>query len=173
MSKLKIACASLFTLGLLVTAAPAEAQSASVTDASGDTFVAGLDITSATLANHDQAFVANISFVVDKPDRVVVAIENRAGRRLRVVSEHPLQGEDTTTLLDEQGNAVRCRGLRGAWDRAAATLALRVPSSCLIGGNYGAVRSWVLTESRSGHDVDYAPQTADGDIAFTPWIPRG
>jgi hypothetical protein len=47
-----------------------------------------------------------------------------------------------------------------------------LPSRCLRGGDYGAIRFAVLTERGSG-DTDVAPESANGDIGVSGWIPRG
>jgi hypothetical protein len=47
---------------------------------------------------------------------------------------------------------------------------LRLPSKCLLDGDYGAVRSWFLTEEYGGgSDVDFAP----AGTGWTSWISRG
>ncbi len=78
-------------------------------------------------------------------------------------------------LIAGRDDQVPCRGLSSDWDRPSATLRLRMPSRCLGGGDYGALRFWALIEgyrSRSS-DVDYAPETPDGGLRFTDWVPRG
>ena len=91
-----------------------------------------------------------------------------------VVSEHPRRGPDQLTLQTRHSDDAKCRGLRSTWDRAAATVRIRLPSRCVHGGDYGAISAWALTEVfHGGADVDYAPEQPDGDLAWTDWIPRG
>lgn len=55
-----------------------------------------------------------------------------------------------------------------------ATVRIRLPSRCVLAGDYGAIKAWALTEVFHGAaDVDYAPEQPDGDLAWTDWIPRG
>jgi hypothetical protein len=64
--------------------------------------------------------------------------------------------------------------LTSDWNRSAATVTLRLPSRCLLAGDYGAVRGQVLIEGRhSGADVDVGPQKPNGDPRYTDWVPRG
>lgn len=174
MNRLTALGAALLTVGLLATAAPAQAQVITVSDPAGDTFVPGLDITSATFSNHVHAFVAALTFVKDSPGAMIVGVETRDKNLVRVVSEHRSQGNDKVYLLDRQGQTVPCSGLTSTWNRASATLALRMPARCWPGGGYTSLRCWALTEVLgSGRDVDYAPENANGDIRFTHWFSRG
>lgn len=62
---------------------------------------------------------------------------------------------------------LRCSG-------ACTRFRLRLPSRCLLDGDYGAVRGWFLTEElNGGGDVDYAPDAADETLDVTSWVPRG
>lgn len=65
-----------------------------------------------------------------------------------------------------------CKRLKVVWSTEHDRVTFRMPSRCLDGGDYGAVRFSVLTERKSG-DADYAPETAGGDIGVSEWIPRG
>ena len=56
-----------------------------------------------------------------------------------VVSEHPRRGPDQLTLQTRHSDDAKCRGLRSTWDRAAATVRIRLPSRCVHGGDYGAI----------------------------------
>ncbi len=174
MRKYQAWVAALLVLGLMATAAPAQAQSGPVSDPSGDVSAPGLDITAVTFTNRDQVFGTALTFVADTTSTVIVAIRMRHGHLVRVISQHPAQGADTTFLIDNLGRTLPCGGLSSSWNRAAATLSLQLPANCIQRGDYGAVRAWALTEnSESGRDVDYAPEDAGGDIQFTGWLPRG
>ena len=160
-------------IGLVALAAPAQALNTTITDPAGDAAGQGLDITRATLSNRDHAYKAAITFVADTPGNVIVAVGTRDGQIFLLISEHHSHGSDDTFVVDGSGQTVPCAGMSSTWDRPSAVLVLTMPSSCMLDGDYGAVHSWVLTEQSSGRDVDYAPVNRQGDIRFTPWIPRG
>jgi hypothetical protein len=166
--------AAILTAALLALSAPAQARSILVGDPAGDAAGPrpGLDITSVAFHNRDRAVVVDLSFVRDVRGVVIVAIRTRQHRVAAVVvSKHRRTGQDSTFLV---GHKTSCRGLTSAWNRAAATLSLRVPAACVLTGNYGAVKAWALIERlHDGADVDYAPQKPNGNIAYTDWIPRG
>lgn len=169
-----LACAALAS-ALLVVPAPAHAEQVTVDDGPGDTIDPGLDITTVSFKNRDQAVVVDLSFTRDRRGEIIVAIASRGGPLLRIISQHPASGDDKIFLIERSDEEVPCRGLSSEWDRAAATLRLRMPSRCLGGGDYGALRFWALIEgyrSRSS-DVDYAPESPDGGLRFTDWVPRG
>ena len=151
----------------------AQAQQSTVTDAAGDAFRGGLDITSVTVRNADRAVVFTLRFVRDRPGDVIVNVKPRHRPAGLIVSRHRRTGPDKVLFISRDGQP--CRGLSSDWNRRAATVELRLPARCLNGGNYGAVRFWALIEGpgSGGGDVDYAPQTADGDIRFSEWVPRG
>lgn len=169
----RIVAVACLTLGPIAMSVPAQAASTTISDPAGDAFGGGLDVTSAQIANRDSAYTATITFVADTPSNVIVAVGTRDGQVVRIISEHSSQGPDNAYLLDQSGRTVPCRGLASSWDRQSATLSLKMPSVCMRGGDYGAVHSWVLTETSSGRDVDYAPENGQGELRFTPWIPRG
>jgi hypothetical protein len=174
MRTVRATVAAILTAALLALSAPAQARSILVGDPAGDAAGPrpGLDITSVAFHNRDRAVVVDLSFVRDVRGLVMVALTTRQHRVAAVlVSKHRRTGPDTTFLV---GHESSCRGLTGAWDRAAATLGLRVPATCVLHGNYGAVKAWALIERlHDGADVDFAPQTPNGNIAYTDWIPRG
>jgi hypothetical protein len=174
MRTLTATLAAVLTAALLALSAPAQARSILVGDPAGDAAGPrpGLDITSVAFHNRDRAVVVDLSFVRDRRGVVIVALRTRQHRMAAVVvSKHHRTGPDTAFVV---GHKTSCRGLTSAWDRTAATLRLRVPAGCVLRGNYGAVRAWALIERlHDGADVDYAPQTPNGNIAYTDWIPRG
>ena len=142
-----------------------------IVDKVGDTTGFGLDFTGAVLRNKDHAIVAVMNFKRDRRGEVIVAIRARGhGLVARVVSAHRRQGADQLRLFTNGNDDSPCPGLRSTWDREAAKMRLRLPSACLLDGDYGAVRSWFLTEEfGGGSDVDFAP---DGN-GWTSWISRG
>lgn len=158
---------------LVIGATPAHAQRLAVDDAAGDTMGPGLDIRKVTFSNRDRAVVVNMEFASDRRGEVIIFVRARRGSHVRMVSQHPAQGPDKTIFLS--GHQVgHCGGLSTDWIRRQATLELRMPSRCLDGGEYGAIRDWALIEGyRGGSDVDYAPEDRHGDSRVTDWIPRG
>ena len=154
---------------------PANAERVAISDGAGDTTGAGLDVTDVVLRNRDHAVVSVMTFERDRRGEVIVAVRARGhGIVARVVSTHRRRGADRLQLLSRVGEESSCKGLRSTWDREAARMRLRLPSRCLLGGDYGAIRSWFLTEEfGGGGDVDYAPEQSDGDLRWTSWISRG
>lgn len=176
MSWLKRTLVALVTTAAAVTATvgvpgPATAAGVAIVDKVGDTTGSGLDFTGVVLHNKDHAIVAAMTFKRDTRGEVIVAIRARGhGLVARVVSAHRRQGGDQLRLFTNGNDDTPCLGLRSTWDREAARMRLRLPSACLLDGDYGAVRSWFLTEEfGGGSDVDFAP---DG-TGWTSWISRG
>ncbi|MCW2845672.1 MAG: hypothetical protein JWN22_3588 [Nocardioides sp.] len=168
--------ATVGTLTLMST--PAQAQVGSVVDPAGDASGSGLDIVSASVKNLDHTIVARVRFVESVRGDLVVSIDPRGARGVRLVSEYrPVAHTESFVLpgafTDGSGDdtAVDCPGFRvhGSAERPVARLEL--PSSCLQDGDFGAIRFAVLTERRG--DTDYAPEKADGDLGSSSWIPRG
>lgn len=175
----RITLAAIATVATALIAVPATAQQLAVDDATGDASRSGLDITSATVANRDSGILATVSFAEVKSGRLIVSIDRRRGRGVALVSTHrPGPDRDFVvrgSFTDKKiGRRLACRGFSVTWDDKADTARLRLPARCLHRGNYGAVRFAVLTEQRTGGgDVDYAPQTRQGDIGSSAWVPRG
>ncbi len=161
-------------IGLVATPLVTQAQTITVADPAGDTAGPGLDITGVTLLNRDHAVVTKITFSDDHPDDVLVFLKTRDGRLSGVVSRHRRHGQDRVFMLGNSAAHPGCHRLTSDWNRSAATVTLRLPSRCLLLGDYGAVRGEVLIEGRhSGADVDAAPQKPNGDPTYTDWVPRG
>ena len=160
---------------LLVMPTAAEARSVVVLDRAGDTAEPGLDTTRARFGNRDHVVVTTLTFTADRPGKVIVAIGTRDRRVTAVIeSRHRRQGPDDVLLFNPRGTARPCSGLTSKWQRPSATLRIRLSARCVQGGDYGAIRAWVLTEPLHDYgDVDYAPEDARGDLAFTEWLPRG
>src|SRR3954469_25476441 len=185
------ACATLLTMkrsvpvvlattavALLLGAGPASAQSATVPDASGDATGPGLDITRVTVRNLDRAVVAKVRFVRAVRGEVIVSIDPRGATGLRLVSDHRPAGQDHNVVLSgaftdhrTPAHTPRCPGFRVRWSEDEPTVTMRMPSRCLHGGDYGAIRFDVLTE-RSAGDTDFARGLPGGD-GSSPWVPRG
>jgi hypothetical protein len=150
----------------------ANAAELTVTDAAHDTARAGLDIVGASLVNDDYALSASVNFRKQRSGTVVIGVRARNGGLIRVVSKHQADGGGRSFLVNAKGK-LRCSGLTVNWHPAQASVSFAVPSTCLWGGNYGAVRAWILSEDlTTGSDVDYAPEQHGGS-AHTAWVPRG
>jgi hypothetical protein len=173
MNKWKAAVVLGLTVALMAVAAPAQAQQITVSDPAGDTTGRGLDIVSAKIRNRDHALVTKVRFAKDIRGTFIEAIRLRHGHLFALVIEHRKTGADTIHLISRQSGELQCANMTSTWDRPAARVRLRLPSSCLDEGNYGALRVWLLSEKRNGSDVDLAPTNADESIRFTSWIPRG
>jgi hypothetical protein len=161
---------ALLTVGL---AAPAQAASTRFTDPAGDG-AAGprLDITHGLLRNRDHQIVVETSYVrVSRGDLIVFLQARGTKGGIRVVSLHHPAGKDDNFILTRAGERRDCAGLRVTWDAEAETSRASLPSSCFRGGNYGALRSKVLTEI--GADADLAPNGPKGGFAWTDWAARG
>jgi hypothetical protein len=164
-----ITATALLTVGL---AAPAQAASLRFTDPAGDG-AAGprLDITDGVLRNQDHRIVVETSYARVSRGDLIVFLQSRGTRGIRVVSEHHPAGQDDNFLLDRTGERRDCAGLRVTWDAQADTSLVSLPSRCFHSGNYGAVRTKVLTEI--GADADLAPNGPRGGFPWTDWAARG
>ena len=155
-------------------AAPAQAQQVQVTDPAGDAAEGGLDITAATVSNRDRAVVVKVTFVRAKRGELVVGLRDRAKHSILIVNQHRPLREDRTFAYDQRTEEKReCRGMAVTWDNEADTARLRMPSRCFRGGDFGALKSFMLTEEPGGSDVDFAPESSEGGWHWTDWVPRG
>lgn len=166
---------------LSAVAAPAMAAEATVHDHTGDAATHGLDIVRATVRNLDHAVVVRVRFVRAVRGDLVVSVDPRRARGLRLVSEYRPVGHTRNLVVagafsdkadTGQTTPVTCPGYRVAWSADAPVVRLRLPAACLHDGNYGAIRFGVLTEDTTGSDSDYAPSPHER-TAFSPWVPRG
>jgi hypothetical protein len=157
---------------VLVLGGSANAAELTVTDAAHDTARAGLDIVGASLDNDDYALSASVNFRKNRSGTVVIGVRARNRGFIRIVSKHHADGGGRSFLVNANGR-LRCSDLTVSWHPARTSVSFAVPSTCLWGGNYGAVRAWILSEDlTSGTDVDYAPEH-NGSSALTAWLPRG
>ena len=153
-------------VAVVLGAAPASAQQLTVADPPGDSS-SGLDILGVTVRNADQAIVAELT--VDDATRrgdIVVSVDPRSAGGVRLVTEfRPTRHSDVYLVRKAftdhaQGHKqIPCAGLQlnQGTSSAGATITLRMPSTCLHDGNYGALRFGVLIEDPSGGDRDWAP----------------
>ncbi len=158
------------------TQVPAQAATTAFDDPTGDS-TGWLDVTRVVVHNRDRAVVASVSLVEAQRGTVLVSIDRRGIGRT-VATKRYLDGTVRTFLIrgsfaDRTYDRARCPGLRAVWDVEAARVDVRMPSSCMHRGDYGAVRASVLTEGPGGGDSDIAPTTDEGDLAWSSWIPRG
>ncbi|HEX6515065.1 MAG TPA: hypothetical protein VF049_05805 [Nocardioidaceae bacterium] len=162
---------------LTLLGSPAYAGPGSLGDPAGDAIDGGLDITGATIRNHDYSVVVRVRFVKAVRGDLIVSIDPRRAGGVRVVSQYRPEGKTRSFVLtgaftDRQTDGsetveVPCSGLRVRWSTDTSTATVRMPSTCLHDGNYGAVRVALLTER--GEDTDFAPENRDA----TRWIRRG
>ena len=164
-------------VGPMGTAAPAQAAVSALTDPSGDAGGAKrLDVTHVKVDNLDNKIVARVTFAKPTTGDLIVSIDPRGKWGLGLIATRKGNGEVTAQVLpgsftdrDGAGAEEICQDLGVRWDQDVARLVM--PARCLHDGNYGAVRFAVLTEN--GADSDYVPDTADGGIGVSGWIPRG
>jgi hypothetical protein len=131
-----------------------------------------LDITDVRVTNDDHAVLATVSFVRVAHGNLGVAIKARGDHRRGIVgvtSVHRSTG-DKNRLLTAAG-VLKCRGLKVTWVAATNRVRIRVPSRCIDGGNYGAVKVQAITEI--GSDADFAPKSPNGSWRWTAWASRG
>ncbi|MEP9365144.1 hypothetical protein ABLE68_19425 [Nocardioides sp. CN2-186] len=157
---------------LVLGAGPATAESVVIGEDAGDAS-GPLDITRVKVDNGDHALVASVRYDGSSRGNLVVSIDQRGGRGVRLISEHRPVGHTTDLVVgrafsDHGGSSARipCPGFRVTWSADEPTVRLRMPSSCLGGGDYGAIRFVVLTEDASGGD-------SDDSYPVSPWLARG
>lgn len=174
----KAAATTLTVAALSLASAPALAAQQTVHDPTGDASAHGLDIVAATVRNLDRAVVVRVRFAKAVRGDLIVSVDPRGGRGLRLVSEYRptahtnnvvMAGAFTDKHVPKNPGPLACKGFRVTWSAETPTVRMRMPSHCLHAGDYGAVRYAVLTEERGG-DSDYAPDTKRG---ASGWIPRG
>ncbi|MGY2703584.1 hypothetical protein [Nocardioides sp. HB32] len=161
---------------VVLTGGPASAAHLSMSDPAGDRSGHGLDLTGATLRNLGERIVVDVEFVRSVRGDLIVSVDPRHARGVRLVSEYDPVGHTRNRVLagsfgdhdtGEEPERVPCRGFRVRWSADEPTVRLIMPASCLTGGDYTAVRFAVLTE-RDG-DTDYLPD----ETGQSPWVPRG
>jgi hypothetical protein len=179
MRPLKLASAIVGFVLPLGLSAPVLADVAAVDDPAGDGLKGRrLDITSLRLSNRDHAIVARVSFVRAAAGDLAVWLQARGTKRkgvALVASVHRPKRGDRSFVRTAQG-IQDCPGLHVTWDHEADTARVRLPSDCFRAGNYGAVRTRIITEI--GSDADVAPEApggSDGDLRWrwSAWTDRG
>jgi len=169
------AIAMFATAALVATGMPAQAATYTRGDARGDGEY--LDITSVHIDNRARSVITTVSFDRVRRGDLIVAIDVQHQHRggYRIVSEYlgPDQEPRNHVLLQNwpaRHGHRRCPALSVVWDTAAETATVRAWDNCL-GGDHGDVSLSILTER--GGDDDWAPEDANGEIAFTRWIAAG
>ncbi len=163
-------------------AAPASAQQLTVSDPQGDSSARTLDILSVTFRNRDAVVVADMTFADTTRDGdIIVSVDPRGGTGVRMVSTFRAAGGTKNFVLHkaftDRGSStkrVRCPGFsmrQGTGDGGSPSITLRMPSRCLAGGNFGALRFAVLIEHHG--DRDWAPAARNGGVGSTDWVARG
>lgn len=157
---------------LLLGPAPASAQQVVIDDPSGNASQGEIDFTRVTLDNGDHAVTARLRLYNARSGTLIVSVDPRGGRGVRMISEYDPVGHTTNYVVDgafgeshPAHEPSQCKGFRVNWSMERPIVTLKLPSSCLDGGDYGAVRFAVLTEGDSGSDAD--------DARGTRWVPRG
>ena len=166
------------TAALTLLASPAVAQKASVSDPAGDATNRGLDFTRVTVDNRDDKIVVRARFVETRRGDLIVSVDPRGKHGLRLISEHRPGGETRNYVLPgaftDRGTGASnaaCPGFRVSWSAEKDLARMVLPSTCLQDGNYGAIRFQFLSER--GSDSDFGPETQDGELGTSRWIPRG
>lgn len=168
-------------LGATVAIGPAaHAAEYTVYDPAGDAANKGLDFTEVRLNNLDRKIVVTTKFVKDRRGKLIVSVEPRGGTGVRLVSVYRPGGTTTNKILpgafsdpasERSSNAVACPGFKVVWKASSDLARIQLPSRCLAGADYGAVRFGYLSER--GADTDFGPQSEKGFLTTTDWIPRG
>jgi hypothetical protein len=186
MTRVRRTTAALAVLvGALALPAPARAATLALDDPSGDASTSELDFTRVKVSNGDKRVLAVATFVADVSGDVIISIDPRRHRGVRLVSEYRPGGTTRnyvvrgafTDLARQQaaaraGNAVDCPGYRVRWNTDTNRVRLRLPSRCLHHGDYGAVRFAFLSEQGTT-DSDWGPESGAGQVGSSGWVARG
>jgi len=175
------ATVALSVAGVLLGAAPASAQDLAVTDPLGDVGINTLDILSVTLKSGDRSIVAAIEVEdATRDGNLTVSVDPRGGTGVRIVSKFRATGGTKSYVLrrafTDKGTSskkVKCKVKVGdGWSGAGnPVITLRIPSRCVAGGNYGALRFAAVSDL--GGDRDLAPVTKRGRLGVSGWVARG
>jgi hypothetical protein len=164
--------AIVLAVGAVLMSGSAVGQTVGVHDPAGDGLKGRrLDITDVKLANRDHAIVVTISVVRVAHGDLGVRMKARGDRgETALVSSLHRSAGDTNQLFTVAGEQP-CKGLQVKWDQAAARVRVRLPSRCIDGGDYGAVRVKAIFEI--GSDADFAPKGPQGGWRWTDYVARG
>ena len=165
----------------LVAWSPASAAQHIAADPRGDDPTNGpvLDITRLRVNNRDRKLVVEVRFVRAGRGDLIVTLYKRGetpGYGTGIVSHHRPRRGDINQVGTRDG-IQECDGLSVVWDHTRDTATVRVPPTCIDGGDYGDLKVRVLTELVV--DQDFAPQGPPKPNAdeptwrWTPWIARG
>ena len=171
--KLGILVIATAVVSALVTASPSQADQLRITDPAGDGATPGLDIVAATVDNRDYRIITWVRFAKDVRGEVIVSVDRRHGKGLRLVSEHRPAGKDRNQVVagafsdKSAGPDVNCPGFRARWrdDRPVVRMSLPLAASTQAGRGDPVA---ILTER--GDDTDYAPEDPQ---TGSSWVSRG
>ncbi|QWC84545.1 hypothetical protein KLP28_13355 [Nocardioidaceae bacterium] len=167
---------------------PASAATDSARDRVGDASsapnVRPMDITGVTVRNRDRSVVVLTRFARSVKGFLIVSIDPRGGEGVRLVSQRRNRPIDEDSVVrgaftdaefngdgePEEPPAVECPGYRVTWSDDDRLARMVLPSTCLAGGDYGAIRYAALTEVGGGGDSDVAHV---GRTARKDWVARG
>src|SRR5687768_10227730 len=99
MTRLRTLLLGAAVTALLASAAPAAAMSETVTDPAGDAVGRGLDVTGVVVRNNDRRIVVRASFVDAVRGDLIVSVDPRGARGVRLVSEHRPNGTTRNSVL--------------------------------------------------------------------------
>lgn len=178
----KLAVTALLGALLATTTTPtATAQEAELYDPAGDAANPGLDFTEVTLDSLDRKIVVTATFTRVRRGKLTVSIDPRGRDGVRLVSVLAKDGTSTDRLLagaftdpkaaQADTTELDCPGFRVTWLPKRKQAQLVLPAACLTRGNYGAVHFSYLTER--GADTDFGPESEEGYLTSSDWIPRG
>ncbi|GAA5150489.1 hypothetical protein GCM10023340_27720 [Nocardioides marinquilinus] len=166
--------AVLAVAALVAVSAPAQAATIRIDDPDRDgTQGPRLDITSVRVANNERALVVDVSMrrVVTGDLAIWVKPQGASKREIFIIaSQHRADGDRNRIISSDDRRP--CRALTTDWNARRDVVRVRLPSRCLRGGDYSALRVRLITERRGG-DVDIAPQTARGDWPWSRLVARG
>lgn len=157
---------------LLLGVGPASAQKVVVDDPAGDASNHSIDFTKVNVDNGDHSVVAKLRLYSASAGALIISVKPRQARGVRLVSLYDPVGHTSNYVADgafgdphPSDEPVPCHGYRVRWSMDHPVVTLKLPSSCLNGGDYGALKFAVLTEDNDGGDAD--------DAGPTGWVPRG
>jgi len=161
---------------VLVMSTPGSAGAATKTvkdDADDGAPGPALDISAATLDSKQGVLKIRIEVGQVDSGGMLVYLQPKGGAEYRASSDYDAnEGTLDNTLY--KGNAkVACKGLNAAWNTGKGTVSLRVPATCIDGGDYDKVRFKLLSEKANGSDNDFAPEDNKGYWKWSPYVARG
>ena len=182
MPRTSVTALALMLASVPVLAAPAHAETLSIVDP--DDGGRGPDIVGVTVKNLDQAIVAQVQFAEPTSGYVNVSLDPRGdGAGVRMVSTRVAGGQHSDDVvlganafaaMPPTVEPMHCRGFQVRWDDDGDVVTMRLPSRCLVGGDYGDLRFFVIAGSPNRGFTDWAPEHELGAApGRSPWVARG